>query len=233
MKRDKIIKELINRVFEKVKKVSSKDSPYGLCKYLNEDVEIGVSERNLNRYHDYYVADKKEKRIRPDNASLDLLAQYLGNENFKGFTNELEKSETDTKLQYKIKILKNRLSLSIILIILLLISLTFYMAGYYEENCMVWVNDHYETIKCSGAANQIKRDNNVLSNMKQLNNPMECIRDMWYDKTNNKVTFFTHHGKHPENGKILKPVTEHICEKYILKVRDSVEALIVNDSILP
>lgn len=233
MKKERQIKELINRIFEKAKKASSKDSTYGLCKYLNEEAGIPVSERNLNRYFDYYIANKTGKRIRPDSDSLDFLAQYLGEENFQGFTNKLENSEEDLKLQDKVRMLKNRLSISLIIIILLSVTLVLYVTGYYEKNCMVWVDDHYEKIKCSGSANQIKRDNTILSNMKQINNPMECLHDMWYDKTDNKVTFFTYHGKHPENGKILKPVTEHICEKYVLEKRDSIEALILKDSILP
>ncbi|MHA7832566.1 MAG: hypothetical protein ACX93O_15830 [Flagellimonas sp.] len=231
MKKEKQIRELINRVFEKAKNASSKDSPYGLCKYLHEEEKVHSSERNLTRYYNYFIDGKKEEKIKPDDATLDELSQYLGNENFKGFTNDLEKSEADTTLQHKIKILKNRLSLSIIIIVLLSISLTFYLAGYYEKNCMVWVNDHYEPVKCSGAENESKRDNIVLSNLKQINNPMECLRDMWYDKTDNKVTFFTHHGKHPVNGKILKPVTEHICEKYILEIRDSIMRNTTKDSI--
>ena len=222
MNKERYIKELVTRVFEKAKKVSSKDSPYGLCKYLNEEAEINVSERNLNRYYDCYVAKKSGKNIRPDRASLDLLAQYLNSENFKAFVKELEESETDNLLKNKVQKLKNLLSLSLICIILLSIVLAFYVVGSFEKNCMVWVNDHYEAVKCSGSANERKRDNVILLNLKKIKNPLACLRNMWYDKSDNKVSFFTYHGKHPENGKILKPVTEYICEKYILEKRDSI-----------
>ncbi|WP_090078803.1 hypothetical protein [Halpernia frigidisoli] len=37
---------------------------------------------------------------------------------------------------------------------------------------------------------------------------------VWYDKTNNKVEFFTHYGVNPENGKALKAATKYILDKY-------------------
>lgn len=44
-----------------------------------------------------------------------------------------------------------------------------------------------------------------------------ALGKVWYDKSNNKVEFFTHYGKHPENGKALKDVSETILEKYAKK----------------
>ena len=44
-----------------------------------------------------------------------------------------------------------------------------------------------------------------------------ALGKVWYDKTNKKVEFFTHHGVHPENGKTLKAVTKHILKTYCKK----------------
>ncbi|MXS72688.1 hypothetical protein GSF70_15875 [Flavobacteriaceae bacterium W22] len=37
---------------------------------------------------------------------------------------------------------------------------------------------------------------------------------VWYDKSNNRVDFFTSFGRHPENGKTLKEATDRIIENY-------------------
>lgn len=231
MKKEKDIKELIQKVFEKAKKESHKDTAYGLCKFLYEAEKVHSSERNLTRYYNYFIEGKKEEKIKPDDATLDELSKYLGHTSFNEFIETLEKKEHDTALEDKIRVLKNYLSATVVLLVIISLSLLFFVSMYYRKNCMIWVEDHYERIRCSGLENEVKLNEEVLLGMKKIINPLQCKRDMWYDKTDNKVTFFTYHGKHPENGKILRPVTEYICEKYILEKRDSIMANTSRDSL--
>ncbi|WP_127139392.1 hypothetical protein [Flagellimonas oceanensis] len=224
MKKEKGIKELVERVFEKAKKESQKDTAYGLCKYLSEEEKVHSSERNLTRYYNHFIDGKKEEKIKPDDATLDELSQYLGHTSFNAFIKDLEKKEHDIDLEGKIRVLKNYLTVAVILLVVLSLTFLFFASMYYRKNCMVWVEDHYEKIRCSGLENEVKLNEEVLLKMKEINDPLQCERDMWYDKTDNEVTFFTYYGEHPVNGKILRPVTEYICEKYILERRDSILA---------
>jgi len=224
VKKEKGIKELVEKVFEKAKRESQKDTAYGLCKYLSEEEKVHSSERNLTRYYNYFIDGKKEEKIKPDDVTLDELSQYLGHTGFNAFIKDLEKKEHDIDLESKIRVLKNYLTMAVILLVVLSLTFLFFVSMYYRKNCMVWVEDHYEKIRCSGLENEVKLNEEVLLKMKKINAPLQCERDMWYDKTDNEVTFFTYYGEHPVNGKILRPVTEYICEKYILEKRDSVLA---------
>ena len=224
MKKEKGIKELVERVFEKAKKESQKDTAYGLCKYLSEEEKVHSSERNLTRYYNHFIEGKKEEKIKPDDATLDELSQYLGHTSFNAFVKTLEEKEHDTALEYKIRVLKNYLSAVVVLLVVLSLTFLIFVSMYYRKNCMIWVEDHYEKIRCSGLEKEVKLNEEVLIKMKKIDDPLQCEHDMWYDKTNNKVTFFTYYGEHPINGKILRPVTEYICEKYILERRDSLLA---------
>lgn len=92
-----------------------------------------------------------------------------------------------------------------------------------EKKCMYWDNDHYEAISCEDTkgGNYARRlDENLLVSLKKINRPdtltvENAMGKVWYDKSNNKVEFFTHYGIHPvNNGKTLKPVSAYILEKY-------------------
>lgn len=224
MVKKEYIKELVHRVFEKAHDESKKDSPYGLCKYLHEEAGIKVSERNLTRYYNYFISGNEGEKINPDDTSLDELSKYLGYKGIKGFITGLQKEGQELANGEQIRMLKRKLLFSIAIISVLTISLVFFVSRYYRKNCMIWVDDHYEKIRCSGLENERKLDEVILLKMKKIKSPLQCEHEMWYDKTDNEVTFFTYRGEHPVNGKDLKPVTEHICEKYILEFRDSIRS---------
>ena len=218
------IKVLVNRVFEKARDESKKDSPYGLCKYLHEEARIKVSERNLTRYYNYFISGNEGEKINPDDTSLGELSKYLGYKGVKGFITGLEKEGQELANGEQIQMLKRKLFFSIAIIGVLTISLAFLISRYYRKNCMIWVEDHYEKIRCSGLENEKKLDKVVLLRMREIKDPVQCQHDLWYDKSDNQVRFFSYYGQHPTNGKTLKRVTEYICEKYILEKRDSVLA---------
>ena len=93
-----------------------------------------------------------------------------------------------------------------------------------EKECMFWNEDHFEKIFCDekipGSLTEGLDDSKFL--LKKIKMPdtltaENALGKVWYDKTNKKVDFFTHHGVHPENGKTLKAVTKHILETYCKK----------------
>ncbi len=228
-KKEELVQELMELVFEKAKKDSKKKSIHGLAKYLEtkflEELRFSIGVNTFTRYYKGYIL-KKGTRQSPTDDVLNALCHYLNHKNFKDFENKSESEIAKKRLRKEITVLKEKnkrmASISLLTMALLLGSLTFFITKYFKKNCMIWVDDHYEKIRCSGLENERKLDEVVLLKMKEIKRPLQCEHEMWYDKTDNKVTFFTYHGKHPINGKTLKRVTERICEKYILEARDSI-----------
>lgn len=93
-----------------------------------------------------------------------------------------------------------------------------------KKECMYWDEDHYEEVFCNELieGKTIIAINNDTKLLKKINSPdtltaENALGKVWYDKSNKKVTFFTHYGINPENGKTLKPATEYILETYAKK----------------
>lgn len=104
-----------------------------------------------------------------------------------------------------------------------------------EGDCMVWNKDHYEAVSCDIVSNKMslinpivtKKEENIISNFKKikvcdttsffkLGKP--CV---WYGKSfDGSYDCFTAPGLHPETGKTLKPITEYIVKKYLLKNKE-------------
>jgi len=99
-----------------------------------------------------------------------------------------------------------------------------------QKECMQWSNDHYELVDCDlkiqglGMANHIELLDKSLINLKKVNvcDTTSCFDKngeaiIWYAKTANGIDFFNGHGRHPENNKALKPITQYIIDKYVKK----------------
>ena len=93
-----------------------------------------------------------------------------------------------------------------------------------KKECMYWNGEIYVEVFCGekieGA--EVLGLNEEAKLMRKITRPDTLTEEnslgkVWYDKSNNHVEFFTHYGKHPENGKTLKEVTSHILEKYAKK----------------
>ncbi|OVE60332.1 hypothetical protein [Chryseobacterium mucoviscidosis] len=91
-----------------------------------------------------------------------------------------------------------------------------------DKPYMYWDKDRYMATDSSSLhsrAEVVPMHSYSFINMKKIMRPDTLTVDnamgkVWYDKSNNHVEFFTSLGKHPENGKALKDVTEHILETY-------------------
>ncbi|MNQ36403.1 hypothetical protein D3C85_499230 [compost metagenome] len=127
---------------------------------------------------------------------------------------------------------KNRFSKKLkltILAIVLVFGLGFVISRYVfpRIQCMQWSVDHYEKVDC-----EVKGDG-FLSNkgvepydknkfdLRKIHvyDTTTCFKNgeaiVWYAKTSSdKADFFNTHGRHPENNKPLRPVTDYIKKKY-------------------
>lgn len=93
-----------------------------------------------------------------------------------------------------------------------------------KKECMYWNGEIYVEVFCGekieGA--EVLGLNEEAKLLRKITRPDTLTEEnslgkVWYDKSNNHVEFFTHYGKHPENGKTLKELTSHILEKYAKK----------------
>ena len=93
-----------------------------------------------------------------------------------------------------------------------------------KKECMYWNGEIYVEVFCGEKieGTEVLGLNEEAKLMRKITRPDTLTEEnslgkVWYDKSNNHVEFFTHYGKHPENGKTLKEVTSHILEKYAKK----------------
>lgn len=209
--------KLVDKAFKKSGRESEKDSVNGRAEYLAEHIfevfKFQVSPKTLIRYF--------KKEYSPSHPLTDYLSQYLGYGNYGEFVSKesepTSKPEEKTLEKYKAGI--------IALILLLILGSSAYV-GYQSgrEECMVWKVDHFERIACSGKGNEELLRTSRLDNFKKIT-PTDTDAaflkngkvQVWYDKSNKNLEFFTAPGIHPVNGKTLKPVTPYIIEKYIIK----------------
>ena len=213
----KMNKKLVDKVFEKAGKESEKASVFGRAEYLAEHIieeyKFQVSSKTLMRYH--------KKEYSPSHPLTDYLSKYLGYENYVEFVSK--ESEPTSKPGDK-GFKKNKAWIIALMLLLLLGGSTYvgYQNG--KEDCMIWKEDHFERIACSGIGNEELLPTFRLENLKKIT-PTDTITtffkngkvQVWYDKSNKKLEFFTAPGIHPVNGKTLKPVTPYIIAKYIKK----------------
>lgn len=91
-----------------------------------------------------------------------------------------------------------------------------------DKPYMYWDKDRYMATDSSSLGSQVEvvpMSAFIFKNLKKITRPdtlnaENAMKKVWYNKSNNHVEFFTSFGKHPENEKTLKEVSEHILETY-------------------
>jgi hypothetical protein len=98
-----------------------------------------------------------------------------------------------------------------------------------EKEFMQWQKDHYEKVDCSVANQGIATVNEVVPinereiNLKRIEVNKETLffkngkPQVWYSKIKGKMYYFNANGDNPETGRPLKPITDYMINKYVLK----------------
>ena len=98
-----------------------------------------------------------------------------------------------------------------------------------NKECMQWNENHYEVVNCNTAKQSIVALHEIIPleerevNLKKIAVNKETIffkngkAQIWYGKIDGEVVYFNTYGTNPETGKHLKPITEYIINKYILR----------------
>ncbi|RXM50683.1 hypothetical protein [Chryseobacterium sp. CH25] len=91
-----------------------------------------------------------------------------------------------------------------------------------NKKYMYWNGERYIATDSANLGRQFKviaMQKDDFKDLKKITQPdtlttENAMGKVWYDKSNNNVEFFTSFGKHPENEKALKDVSERILEIY-------------------
>lgn len=205
---------MMEEVFEKAMEESGVETANGLSRYLNEALEDGISERNLTRYYNFFVLHREKEETWPDGGSRTILARFLGHKDYKAYRKEWKKEHQAEVSQKKEKSLKWKLWGSLTVNGLLLLGLLFMGIKINKKSCMRWQDDRYQKCSCSGNPGESALDLETLEHMRLVKDAASFNGELWYDKSNNKVEFFSFYGKHPINGKTLKKATPYMIETH-------------------
>lgn len=224
IEKEEQIQGLMLLVFDKAKRESKKNSAYGLSRFLEPIVSI--DQRTLTRYYNGYVLNRLAERKTPYDYNLDSLSKYWGFNDFMAYC-----SSSDN-LNDKIVLIKENIELekklwkikriAIFSCFILLIIAVLFILKYYKKNCMIWVDDHYEKIKCSGLENEKKLDEVELKNFKKVDVCKDSIfivdgePVIHYTRHKNNIDFFTDEGEHPiYDGVYTNPITQTIIDSRV------------------
>lgn len=236
---EKEIKELVKRVFEKAKKDSRETSKTGWSKHIETEINSQINHRTLVRYCNQFTLEIDEG-IKPNRSSLDIISKYLGFDDFLDFCREifpdedlvLEKNE-EKKNELVIERLpiasKNKFRKMIVGIgvtSVLGLGSYFGLSANNSHQCMYWEGSSYERIDCSEILHPnvqiIPIDEKLLEYLHRIE-----VSDtttffkagrpvVWYLKVDGVIEFYSADGKHPINGKDLRPITPYILDRYVL-----------------
>ncbi|MEP2059790.1 MAG: hypothetical protein ABJJ05_18425 [Maribacter litoralis] len=219
--KEAIIKEIVEKVFEKAKTECPKHSRYALSNHIAEFTSI--SAKTIERLYDKYL--EKRGSIGDQNEyTINDLCKYLGYNSYADYVKQNRKGKISINVNNgeEKKNWKVLAAVSLVLVVGLILGLS---EKSKEPKCMVWRIDHYEKTDCSTSymENIIPLDEVRLQTFKKVKVNISCNffdettgKPMkWYYKSGNTIEFYTAPGLHPVNGKTLKAITEHIIDKYV------------------
>jgi hypothetical protein len=222
-----MLEKLLIQLFEKLEeerdndnKTKNGNSIYFVEKILED--KFGkpnyISARALKEYYNKYVEKKENRAGEPSSELKNLIAQYLGFDNYHDFE---ERNKTTKKESTRIKNIKVK-SASIISAILLASSVISYNTIFKSEECLEWKINHYEKIEClNDFPNPLLKDVDIeIFKKVEVNDSTIFFKYgkpiVWYGKSpNGEMEYFNSRGLHPETMDELKPITKYIINKYI------------------
>lgn len=219
--KEAIIKEIVEKVFQKARAECPKHSKYALSNYIAESTSI--SSRTLERLHDKYIYNKGVVGEQNEHTINDL-CKYLNFDSYADYVKQNGNYKVSTDVEGQ----KGKLNWKVIATVSLLIvfGLIVGLSGKnIEPKCMVWKTDHYEKADCTVSYKEkvVPLNKERLRNLKKVevdlatgffdeadNEPL-----IWYYKSGKKIEYFTAPGLHPINGKTLKAITPYMVNKTV------------------
>ncbi|SMC42538.1 hypothetical protein [Moheibacter sediminis] len=229
---EKEIKELVRLVVEKAKKESMGSTKNAWGNFIEENSELGY--KTFTRMYDRYILGDETKSI-PLLYSLDSASVFIGYNSFAEFYNKIFPKEKPTEIKIgeeftgkKVSIKsKNKFKTAIFGLGVATLGLGYFgISAYNQPQCMYWKGNSYEKVDCAEIihpnAQIIPIDERLLEYLHKIEVSdtttfFEAGKPIvWYLKVDGIIEFYSADGKHPINGKDLKPVTPYIIDKYII-----------------
>lgn len=231
-------KELVTLVFEKAEIEIGSSVKTRLAKHLSDilldDYKYPINERTLRDYYTAYVEKEEANNEELKPKLISHFCNYLGYKDYADFVSaNPSEVKTPTSKGLGIKGIDKKLKKGGVLFFsaLTLSGVSYFGFVKEEEKCMVWKENHYERTVCSGAPLERPLTELILKEFRKIEHFDSLVdrktkgKELWYDKSNGKVEFFTYHGYHPENNKALKSVTDYIYQTYVLDKREAAEQI--------
>lgn len=147
---------------------------------------------------------------------------------------KLPSSESEYEVSYFQEKAENKKSFprQAILVIAILLVTVMGLLGYQMWNkneCLLWNDNQYELVDCETeeahffqSVDKKPYSKSLLALRKiEVSDTTTFFRrekpQVWYCKSEKRIDYFNGPGFHPVNGKILKPITNYMVEKYVLK----------------
>lgn len=172
---------------------------------------INLEQRPLSKYlKNEYEEVEESKPITPENPIPEVLP----------------KTPTEDKKTIWFKTNGLKIASGCVIMAILFLGVHYFMKG---EQCMEWVNDHYEVVDCDVPNESgdryisAKEEDSFIADFKKIS-PCDTLsfKDkngnacLWYGKSlTGEMEFFNKLALHPETKKSLKEVSAHIFNTYI------------------
>lgn len=215
---DQFLQEVFSKAQEESGEKSLKKWAEYIADYLSEELKYPLSVKTLERYYNGETEPSIEKKNK--------LAMFLGYIDFKHYLSAKQGSRPEEEECEETTAKKAKSNSKIFMICIIGFSLL--GAGYLgyssgSEDCMLWKDDHYEMTSCEGKSGETKKISYLLENFKQIQVSDTTTffkngeANVWYDKHNNELYYFSAPGINPETGKTVKEITEYMVNKHIRK----------------
>ncbi len=145
------MEQFLQDIFKKAKEVSGEESlrkwAEHISEYLMEENRFQISGKTLERYYNGKTSPTGEKK--------NQLASYIGYESYKDYllsNNEGDQTEelSTLKADSSVKGNKKKLLTAILILCPVLLGAGYFGFSTGREECMLWVEDHFEPTSCSG-----------------------------------------------------------------------------------
>lgn len=198
--------------------VDFEDRPYNkFKKRFAEEIIAEKSDENLTISESEKSNERHTKRDEVGTDALSKPSMILAFES----TNDDERINKNNK--------KNKLKYVAIGFLILVVG--FFGTNYFlnQNKCMQWQGNHYEKVDCEVKGftsfykvepideHQFKLKRVNVNDSTVFFRGKESI--VFYCKVNDKLEYFNQLGKHPETGQMLKPISDHMLEKYVYKTK--------------
>ncbi|MCW5521127.1 hypothetical protein J1N09_14860 [Aureitalea sp. L0-47] len=207
-----MLKEFLEDVFQRALEEGAPETANGIATHIHQALDEKVKGQPLgvDSIRSYYTKWKNGKSVSLSKASKNDLAVYLGDTNFKAYTERKQTKKVNTK--------RYIYAMSVMVFVI-----GFLLVDRFRPKCMIWSEDRYERCACSEDGS-VDVDPIKLKKFRKL--VVKCEIEFFFDKEGKPKVFYYKKGDkdlelfnmptwHPENGEVLRKITPHMIREHL------------------